>query len=213
MKSLFSLSLAGLVTLAVSGCAGVAPSSLRPVTDAKTIELTKPVRWKYDSGLGFGYWEYLLVAGTYKATFEDDGGIYYAGPKPSCLFQTAIVDPKPPMGNSSECLIFVPRKAGESPTVLIVNGVSYPQTEFNPDKTPVIDRHAAAQVAGSGDLAATSASIATTAVPTATPMQAGIGAGIGVGIVMAMAEAERGRFVEFRKQPPVGWLQSALAEH
>jgi hypothetical protein len=212
MKSVFCWAVAGLMAVAISGCVGVAPNKLRPVADGKTIELAKPARWKYDSGWGFGYWEYQLVAGSYKATFEDDGGTYYAGPKPSCLFQTVIIDQKPPAGSSFECLIFVPRKASEPPIVLIVNGAYYPQTAFNPDKTPITDRTGTAGQAGeTGDVSAAAANIAVTAVPNASPMQAGLGAGIGAGIVAAMAEAERGRFVEFRKQPPVGWLQSATA--
>ncbi|HEX5687427.1 MAG TPA: hypothetical protein VFY73_25705 [Ideonella sp.] len=211
MKSTAVLSLAALAALTVSGCAGVAPSSLRPVTEARTIELPQDVRWKYDSGWGFGHWEYLLMAGSYKAAHEDAGGIYYLGPKPSCLFQTVIADAQPPSGSSLECAIFVPHKATEQPLVFTINNGFYPQTEFNADKTPVTHRVGGGQQgANTGDVAGTAAAIAATTAPNAGPVASGLGAGIGAGIVAAMAEAERGRLIEFNTQPPSGWLQKAV---
>jgi hypothetical protein len=207
------LPLVGLLALAMTGCAGVSvsPSKLRPATEAKTIELTQPVRWKYDSGLGFGYWEYQLVAGSYKPTLEDNNGTYYWGPKPTCLYQTAIIESKPPQGNSLQCVIFLPRKAGESPVVFVVNGSMLMQHAFNADKTPIIDQvDPGVTPANPPDTTSTVAAIAANSVPyNATPMQAGLGAGIAAGIIAVISESEHGNLVQFNKQPPAGWLQTA----
>lgn len=206
--------LLGLFALAMAGCAGVSvsPTKLRPVADARTIELTKPVHWKYDSGLGFGYWQYQLVAGSYVATLEDDSGTYFWGPKPTCLYQTVIAESKPASGSSLQCVIFVPRKAGDAPVVFFVNGSMLMQHAFNPDKTPIVDQidPGVSTARTSPDTSSTVSAVVANSVPyNATPLQAGLGGGIAAGIIAVMSESERGSLIPFNKQPPAGWLQAA----
>lgn len=208
------LPLLGLLAMAITGCAGVSvsPTKLRPVTDTKTIELVKPVHWKYDSGLGFGHWEYLLVAGSYNAALEDDSGTYFWGPKPTCLYQTVVAESKPPQGSSLQCVVFVPRKAGEAPVVFFVNGSMLMQHAFNADKTPIVDQvdPGVSPASRAPDASGAVSAVMATSVPAgATPLQAGLGAGIAIGIIAAMSESEVGNLVQFNKQPPAGWLQAA----
>jgi hypothetical protein len=200
--------------LAMAGCASVSvePGKLRPVTEAKTIELVRPVQWKYDSGLGMGYWQYLLVAGSYMATLEDDSGTYFLGPKPTCLYQTVIIPSEPPSGSSLQCLIFVPRKAGEMPTVFFVNGSALKQHAFTADKAPVVDQvdPGVSLARSSPDTSgAVSSALATSIPANATPMQAGLAGGIAAGLIAVMSKSEVGNLVRFNKQPPAGWLQAA----
>ena len=192
MKLVFVLgSLA--VALVAAGCAGIDQKEMRAVANGRTFTLTHDLRWKYDSGLGFGRWDYVLLSGAYKEVFENDAGSFYVGPGPSCLFETAIVDPKPPFGQSRECAIFVPHGAREQPKIYFINRGFYAQTEFNPDETPVTaHRGAPQQGAGVPDDQVKFAPAATGGLLTQA-------------VVVGKAAAERGRFTEFGHQPPSGW--------
>jgi hypothetical protein len=193
MKHIFSLASLAVAAF-VGGCAGVDQKEMRPVANGRTLTLTHDVRWKYDSGLGFGRWDYILLSGAYKETFENEAGSFYVGPGPSCLFETAIVDPKPPFGQSRECAIFVPRSAGEQPKVYFINRGFYAQSEFNPDETPVT-AHRGAPQQGAG--------VPDDQVKFTPPAAGGL---LTSAVVVGMASAVRGRFTEFGHQPSSGWI-------
>lgn len=66
-----------LLTVALLGCAGVDPSSLKKTNTNELINLQSSL--KYSESFVAGKQHYTLKAGKYKSLFTDGTGIYYEG--------------------------------------------------------------------------------------------------------------------------------------
>ena len=160
----------------IGACQGVAPEGLRRSSVEKTLMVQHAVKWK------LGFWDVMLADTTYVGKFEDNAGTYYLGPSP-CLYTSGKVRDEPMAGSAWDCGIFVPRAAGRTPMVFVVNGTGREQTAFNPDGTP--------------DIGKINPVKEVVVPPTAV-------------VLTALVEWENGRFRNFRSQPSDGWFETAV---
>lgn len=193
------------VLCTLTGCEGTAPTRLKPVANSSILELKKDFVYEANYAIGVK-WKHILSSGTYTAVGEDDSGVFYRGPaecfstvllKAAWAAQESLVNK---VTSTVDCGIYMPLRAGLSPKIFLVIGSG---RQVVNGKLEPLTPSAADNV--------TNLQIATSAVPTATPLQAGAGSAIGGGVVAAIVAAEQGNFNFYRDQPDPAALSSAIA--
>lgn len=200
-----------------------------PALAADHIRLKGPVA--FDSTYAGSVREFRLAAGDYYPIGEDREGAYYKEP-PRCFrgvwtkTRWVIKDSMLNQGTFADCGIFVPKNAA-----LPAKGFLSPSTQtayLPPDQMAVENARQAASLnqasstaelpsaSGAGekavqDLSATlPGQMASTPLPGASPMQAGVGGVIGMGIVQAMIAAGDGDIAFLPAQPTGNVLRDAI---
>ena len=184
-----ALSLVAFVAL--SGCAGVAPTSLTSVENS-SIELKEPFIFVAEFFTGIRH-SHVISSGKYQSVGKDAAGIYYKGPV-KCLSSTvvpngaALPDQADRPQFTADCGIYIPTDVTQPARVFVVVGSEMAAASGTPEGSSA---------------ASTGVSIVTSQVvanSNATPLQGGVGGGIGAAIVGAAIEAEKGRFSFVRNQ-------------
>src|SRR5262245_62087037 len=126
-----TLAVALLALLSAPGC-GVAPTSLKPVTQDAKINLDRPFTYVSSGRLGPVVLEHTMQAGTYQAIGENDAGRYYHGPK--ACYSLKVLDPgmalradtKGKVMRYQDCGLFVPNDSTQPVRIYVVNGSDTP---------------------------------------------------------------------------------------
>lgn len=179
--------------VALSSCAGVPPSSLRPVTADKSIVLGRSVDYdEYYSLAGVRFF-LTINAGRYAAKYEDASGTYFEGPgecftirfENDSLKKEGKAHPAP---HSYRCGIHVPVGAGGEPRLYFYRDPEESKAIFGGTQVQVVDAKG---------------------VPSASPAAA-VGGAIGMSLVEALDAAELKNLHFYRDQPKPGQIRKAM---
>ena len=175
------------LSVLISACAGVSPTSLKPVLDDRSLEL-KTVQYDEYYKISGNRFRYTIAAGRYVARFQDASGLYFEGPG-ECFAIAVQSDGKVPyLPQNYRCGIFVPYNSAAEPKLYFYRDPAVSAAVFGGKKVEVVDEKG---------------------VPSSSP-GAQTGGAIGFGLVKAFDAAELKNLHFYQDQPKPGQLRSAM---
>ncbi len=187
--SLFRLTMIGLATSTLFGCAGVPKSATTTVAKPDTIMLAQAYTWP-EAHSTFGRkltFEYTLAAGNYIGAREDSDGTFFEGDG-NCLRKKVAFSNIDSYTIDSvwtqRCGVYVPKRAGAAAKVYFYNLGTTTQFPGKPESPPLL----APVSAIDADQVAQNAVLNT---PGLSPAQAGLAGGIGALFGGMLEDAEK----------------------
>jgi hypothetical protein len=174
----------------VSGCAGVSPGALTPVTDGRVVTIRSPVQYSEYYRIAGNRFLYTISAGQYIAKYKDAEGTYFEGPS-GCFTVQVEPDGKPPFApHSYRCGLYIPTNVSTDPKLYFYKDPAVSQAILGGTTVQVVDRKGQPVYSA----------------PTA------VGAALGMGVVQTLDAAELKNLHFHQDQPKPGQLRQSLQQ-
>jgi hypothetical protein len=194
--------LALLASILLAGCEGVAPSNLRAVVSAPTLELKENFDWGKEYLFGNRTAD-GIAKGVYRPVGQDGGGTFFMGPRGAITQKVVATEGGKPLA--------------DAPLVAMDGGIYLPNDSSHPAKIFIV--LGAAKIYKNGAVASPvkrepgldADFVYPQVAMSPNPVAAGVGSAIGYGIVMELDRASMGNLRIQMHQPDGHALRKALS--